>query len=291
MQNGNYILNELREISPVLAEIPYRTRLYELPEGYFENLADKILTRIKEASFEEALPDLFSRIDKKPVNNIPANYFETFPSMMMARIKAGQAASAKEELKTLSPLLDQIGKKMPFNAPAGYFSELPANLTAGAQALAFVNDELESNPLSPLMQSLKIKSTYQVPAGYFENLPERLLSRVKKQPQKAKVVSFRKSWVKYAVAAAITGLILTIGLINYNKPNTPVSINTDPISGLATVSDQEISNYIENQDLLLSVAGNSSPSVSDFNDNDINDLMSVVSDDELQQYANENMVN
>jgi adenylate kinase len=288
MQNINDILNELKEISPVLAEIPRQKELYQLPPGYFETLPDKIFSRIRNAVSSEtaSLSTILSQADKKPVFDIPADYFETFSSRLLVRIKAEQAGTAKEELEILSPLLDQIGKKTAFSTPAGYFNELPASLAAGIQAVAFVNDELESENLSPLMRGLRNKNVYETPVGYFEKLPEILLHKIRNRPEPAKVISFRKSWLKYAVAAAVTGLILTVGIFTFNKPHSAVA--TDPLTGLTTVSDQEITNYLENQDLLLAETAANSTAILDFNDNDVKDLMSEVSDDELQQYANEN---
>lgn len=289
MQTASNILNELRELSPVLAEIPRSGEIYQVPAGYFDALANKILDRLKEAAATEAeaLPAVLNQVDKKPVFDIPADYFETFAANLLARLKAEQAGSAKEELDILSPLLGQIGKKTPFSTPAGYFNELPVNLAAEMQAVAFVNDELETENSSPVLRGLKNKNTYAVPAGYFENLPEEILQKIN-QPQEAKVVPMtrRKSWMKYAVAAAITGLVLTVGYFTFNRPQSRG--NADPIGGLTAVSDQEITNFLENQDLLLAETTTNSTAILEFNDNDVKDLMSEVSDDELQQYAKEN---
>lgn len=103
MENRNTILNELKEISPVVAQVGLLNP-YEVPQGYFENLASDILQRIK----------------------------------------AGKAETAKEELEILSPLLSGLSKENPFSTPEGYFEDLTDNALSGARAIDFVNVELEN---------------------------------------------------------------------------------------------------------------------------------------------------
>src|SRR6185369_3720963 len=105
MESRITILNELREISPVVAEIN-PANPYQVPAGYFEGLAEKILLRLKNPY------------------SVPQGYFETLPDIILKKAKAQHSSSAKEELEVLSPLLSQISKKTPFSTPAGYFDEL-----------------------------------------------------------------------------------------------------------------------------------------------------------------------
>ncbi len=102
---------------------------------------------------------------------VPNGYFEGLPTQILNRIKALEAADAKEELEYLSPLLSKVSKKMPYSVPAGFFQNLSDNIVRQISEHAnhqTSKEELES--LSPLLSSLKNKNPYSVPAGYFENL-------------------------------------------------------------------------------------------------------------------------
>ncbi len=77
------ILKELQEISPTVAAIEPVTP-YKVPDGYFENLAQLVITRIQEL----------------------------------------ETPSASQEIKMLSPLLDGLKNKMPYTVPEGYFKNL-----------------------------------------------------------------------------------------------------------------------------------------------------------------------
>ncbi len=90
---------------------------------------------------------------------------------------------------------------------------------------------------------------------------------------------FNLKFVKYAVAACIVAL-LGIALFNltYHK-------NTDPIKDLATVSDQDMANYLDSDDIHWTPGISTSSASVDFNENDVHDLLSTVTDDELEQYS------
>ena len=293
MKNINEIVNELGGISPSVAAIPRGEAPYAVPSGYFEAFADKLMERIKSGRDAElgVLSPLLSQLSKKNAGEVPPEYFERFPERVVSRIRALGANSASKELELLSPLLSGLDKNPPFSLPPGYFKELSANVVAGMRAVEFVRDELEDTPA--LLGGLNEKETYQVPAGYFESLPEKIVQRLGGARQPARVVSLTKagSWIRYAVAAAVVGLILTGSLLYFNRNNGGAE---DPASGLVKVSDQEIVNYLENEYIPLagsSSAGNPAAvaSVEEFNDNDIRDLMSDVSDKELVEYANDQL--
>ena len=293
MQNRKDISNELLEISQLMAEMEAPKNPFEVPAGYFESLPGRIMERIKTAySGElkneiEALSPLLSRLEKNNVPYaVPDNYFENFPEKLLSRIKAEKAKDVVEELSLLCPLLSQADKKNPFSTPDGYFNELSDNLVEGVKAIEFVKDELEN--ISPLMGGLSKKNVYTVPIEYFDTLAENILQRIKRSEQTAKIISFKKSrpWLKYAVAAVLTGVILTIGFLTFNKQNKTTD---DPVAGLAKVSDQEIANYMDNHDIpLTEIPNNNNTPILDFNESDINDLLADVSDNELEQYQYDN---
>lgn len=261
---------------------------------------------------------LWEQISRDPVFKAPDGYFDNFAEILLNRIKAGPATetgqtpenNSREELASLSPLLSGIAKKTTFQAPEGYFSELAAGIVSGVKAIEFVNDELEE-PAS-LLAGLKDKQTYQAPEGYFDLLAVTILKKAKltgagqeqdasKPPANrpssvvlgsAQTISIKrnksKSWIRYAAAAAVTGLILVAGWPILHK--TGGTVTPDIQKSLAKVSDQEILNYIDNQTITNPQAEtmtNGSTATLDINESDIKTMMGDVPDDELKQYLEE----
>jgi hypothetical protein len=162
---------------------------------------------------------------------------------------------------------------MPFSVPEGYFETFPGLIQSG----------LQLEEVYPGLADLNQKPTYQVPEGYFEGLTAQVVARVKASAQPGKLVSFGRRWMRMAAAAAITGLLVTGAFLSYQ--NNQVSTPADPINELSSVSDQEILNYMQNQEVPALESGGTNMAVSNFTDNDVKDLMSDVSDAELEQYA------
>jgi hypothetical protein len=216
---------------------------------------------------------------------VPTDYFEGFASGLIARIKLEKTAGeVSEELQSLSPLLSVIEKKPAYTVPEGYFTGLLGNVTESIRASESIGNEIENLP--SWLQDLKTKEVYSVPVGYFDSFAASVLSQIRQARPKAKVVSFSSSkpWMKYAVAAAFTGVLLTIGLFTFNK--TKNNLQTDPIASLSKVSNQEIINYLETQDLPVDETVVNSGPGQDLNDNDIKDLFDEIPDADLIQYAN-----
>ena len=268
---SGYAGSEMGEDSALFPQQAGRVPLYTVPAGYFDEFAGKLMARIKaQASLSES--------------QTPLNEFQTPMS----------------ELERISPLLSRMNKTTPFEAPEGYFSELLTNVVSGVKAIEFVNDELDHqfDGFSALgMPGLKEKSVYQVPEGYFENLAGDILARVA-QPAtvlsdgsaQAKVVSLhrRRNWWQYSAAAAMAGLVLTIGWLSIFNKHTPTGSNND-ILNLSKVSDQEIQNYLDNHNVPLAESVPNSTVTLDISDSDIKSMLGDVSDDELKQYLDEHV--
>lgn len=282
MKKVENILNELKEISPSLAEMPFSADLFKVPDGYFNNLSDQIMQRIRLE--EEPRSQVLDGIHKITPYQIPVGYFESFASGVMARIKSEkEVQDVSEELQLLSPLLSAIEKKPAFTVPDNYFSELYSRVSETIRSGESGFEVMENLP--SWLLDLKSKETYSVPQGYFDRFAESVLSRVRLSRPKAKVISFsaRKPWMKYAVAAAFTGILLTIGFFTFNKSKN--DLPSDPIASLTKVSNQEMINFLEIQNLPVDetvVNGNTSQ---DLNDNDIMDLFDEIPDADLIQYA------
>jgi hypothetical protein len=208
----------------------------------------------------------------------------------------------KEILTELQEIAPHLGKEgfssIPYMVPRGFFEGFAENLmrriqistgeyseSKAGQQIAEVSPLLEISEISPLLAGLKKKNPYQVPVGYFIELKSKAPA-LETQPVAAKskpAPVFNIRFVKYAVAACIVALLGTaIFNLTYHK-------TTDPIKDLTTVSDQDMANYLDSDDIHwtpgIGIASSSETASVDFSENDIHDLLSSVPDDELEQYS------
>ena len=115
------IISELTQISKTLAANPVPSP-YSPPPGYFDQLPETILRRIK--ALETPTPQnelatlspLLSRINKQMPFALPETYFEN-----LAATTAELASDPGYE----SPLLQSLRNKSTYELPAGYFDGLP----------------------------------------------------------------------------------------------------------------------------------------------------------------------
>ena len=114
MEKNNTILNELRDISPVVASISNQ-QVYTVPDGYFEGLATQLMLHITVA--EKAGVDPVLDINKNNVYQVPEGYFDTLAGNILNLIKTEEESKQLEEPNFSSPLWQQIGKKNPFSLP------------------------------------------------------------------------------------------------------------------------------------------------------------------------------
>jgi len=276
------ILNELRGISPALASLPFKQPYQDVPEGYFEGLADEILLKVRDEQKSVILADA----DKTGPYQVPENYFQDLPAIIMQRIKTSDKENSEGELEILSPLLKGLKKKNIFNVPQGYFDEFSGNAIAGAKAIEFVNGELEN--LSPLMMSLKDKQLYETPSGYFEAFPAAMLKKAKESTSRVKVISMNNTRrvMRFAVAAAVIGFIAVITWFYTHQPKSE-SLKEPEITAtqLHQFSDTELQSFVESESVI--VAEPFAVSSDAFTDADIKDLLADISDEELQKYIDE----
>jgi hypothetical protein len=199
------------------------------------------------------------------------------------------------ELEEIVPYLAAQGIfNIPYQVPGGFFEDFADNLMKRIRISAAIYSEsytgqqnaevstlLEISEISPLLAGLRKKNPYQVPAGYFEELVSRVpimeVQAIASKPKPAPVLSIKI--LKYAVAACIVALLGTAVLnLTYHKIS-------DPIKDLTAVSDQDMANYLDSDDIHWTPGISSSSVSADFNENDIHDLLSGVPDEELEQYS------
>ncbi len=108
MNSSKTILSETQAISQPVANLP-KTNPFTLSQEYFELFSITLLRRIQQSE-QKALAT-------------PENYFSTFPSKLLEKIKQEHTSA---ELEELSPMLVGIQKQNPFYVPENYFSTFNA---------------------------------------------------------------------------------------------------------------------------------------------------------------------
>jgi hypothetical protein len=199
MKRSDDILNELNELSPLLAGIDCKN-VFSVPEGYFNTVADTVLVCVNAVA-----PSNHTESD------VPAGYFDTLASNILGKINGTVA----NELSEIAPFLAGIKKENPFKVPKNYFEQLPSDVVA----------IMQEEKIPVVLQDAKALQSFTVPQGYFENLSADILSKVKNDSG-AKVITMPKRMnllVKYAVAAAIIGAV-ALGVYKFTN-------NTSIISG------------------------------------------------------------
>jgi len=203
------------------------------------------------------------------------------------------------ELQEIAPRLGQEGlSRVPYEVPSGFFTDFPdllmfrIRLERGGYS---ENADREILEISPLLSGLRDKTTYQAPAGFFESLHAKIPAAENtehvvpffnpasdsKSRRDKKVMSLPMRIIRYAAAACIVGLI-GIAIFNITHHRNI----TDPITGLTGVSDQEMANYLDADDIHWT-PGVTSPAETAsvaFSDEDIHDLFKGVPDVELEEY-------
>src|SRR6185437_3787227 len=213
MNVKNDISEELRSLSALVATISRETP-YRAPEGYFLQFPTAVLERVQPSPIKTAseVPRVVGLPTTKPLTfNVPEGYFEDFAKQVLNRIKAGSGPSAGagdlswrtspsgalgDEEEKLPAILLQAGRITPYSLPEGYFEGL-----------------------SPILAVAKNKNPYLVPAGYFDGLAATIDSRTSEKQEhvhrQTRVISFGKR-MKYAAAAVLAGLIVTVGWLRWH---------------------------------------------------------------------------
>ena len=295
MNVKNDISEELRSLSALIATISRETP-YQAPEGYFLSFPMVVLESVQTglprvAGIEKANSLAFS---------VPEGYFEGFAQQVLNRIKAGVSndsgngmaddtgngmADDMGEEETLPAILVQAGRRRPYMAPEGYF-----------------------DGLSPLLTVAKDKNPYLVPVGYFDGLAANIVAEVLGEGEvvaegartSGRVVALgkRANWMKYAAAAVIAGLIVTIGWLRWPSSTPPAQVagvqtqqaTVEIAKNLSKVSDQELQNFLVDQDTTLAqpVTNNTaSMAALGLDDGDMKTLLGDVPDGELKAYLEE----
>jgi hypothetical protein len=122
MENRYEIVKELRDISPLVADIQPVTP-FTVPDGYFTALPEMVLEKLKrEALLTGAAGNTYG---------VPAGYFDALPGNILAKIKSN-SSDTREELAEIAPLLNTISRREVYAVPSGYFAN--TDFAGSAQA-------------------------------------------------------------------------------------------------------------------------------------------------------------
>lgn len=125
MNQPDNILNELQELSPILASVP-KYNVLKAPEGYFEDFSSLMLLKVHAM--------------ESPQLSVPEGYFDNLPATIIARIKAEDQSEVLTETQEISATVAAIGNRNVFTVPEGYFESLKiSNLETSATAAKVVS--------------------------------------------------------------------------------------------------------------------------------------------------------
>ena len=243
MENKIDILNELLALSPAIAAIK-KVNVFTVPDGYFEYLSADILMGI---DVENGLLNLTS---DDSVAEVPAGYFDTLAGSILGKIKA---LDIEVEAVNLSSELTGIRSKSVLEVPAGYFESLAGSILAKIKTEQADDAATEIRALSPMLYSIQSQNIFELPQGYFENLSGEVLDKVVPQPKVIKMQRRSSTFIKYAVAAAFTG-VMALGVFKFTSTDKKVNLPGYVTAGLkvqdvdqelAKISDDDIVKYLE----------------------------------------------
>lgn len=134
MEFSENIFNELKEISPLLANME-RTNIFSVPENYFANFSGEILGKI---NGDFSFPMIAS---EDHAFKVPEEYFENLAGNILNKIKNLEAGSDASESEQVSPLLYSLKNKNVFTVPDGYFENL----------VSIVSDKVSAKPAAKVV--------------------------------------------------------------------------------------------------------------------------------------------
>ena len=85
MENRTDILNELKQLSPLLAQRE-KLNLFSVPENYFSSVEAQVMEKIYVDSVSAELHHTgLKGLEKQEVFNVPYGYFERLPNEMLSK--------------------------------------------------------------------------------------------------------------------------------------------------------------------------------------------------------------
>jgi flagellar assembly factor FliW len=118
MEYNSEILQELKEISPLLSQIENKNP-YIIASSYFSALPGNVLNKIK------ADDEAFSSFTRINPYTAPANYFNRLSDNIIKKLNVDEDQNEVfAEMEEISPLLNTISKSPVYSTPPHYFNDL-----------------------------------------------------------------------------------------------------------------------------------------------------------------------
>jgi len=199
----------------------------------------------------EIAPKLAS-MDKTNPYKLPVDYFNSFGSLLLDKIKYGEV---KAELRVLAPELSRLNKPVAAEVPAAYFTGLSGKLIDKIRSIEASQELAE---IAPALSKLEKVNAIAVPANYFKSLPQQVINKVHEQKVALEpaapglmdsVNSLFDRWIgilfkpKYTVAFAGIATTMIVAVMMFMK----VEQCDDLDCRFAQLSTDEINNYLENK--------------------------------------------
>ena len=179
------IQEELKEISPLVAGIISKENPMDVPAGYFESFAERLMDKIKSSSepqqtVQQELTDLsvvLSQAAKSVLFEVPEGYFERFPALLMDRMKDTGLLLNDPQLN--APFWAAAGKALPYEVPDRFFGTFPQELMKRMEAERSSSAQEELEILSPVLSRIGRQMPFDAPAGYFNELTDNMIGGMK----------------------------------------------------------------------------------------------------------------
>lgn len=227
MNERDYILTELKEISATVAELP-RVNVYTVDAAYFNGVEAELMARI-------AADRLYTT---QNAFSVPDGYFEGLSNSILDKIRASENNEVLDEMSQLSSTIAGIGNANVFTVAPTYFGELDSTILQSIYASECNEVIDEMTKLSPTVAAIGNKNVYTAPQGYFDGLRFANTEAPVVKMQKQTAV---RSFFKYAVAAVVTGLLGISVYTFVNKPLKP-DMQTAALNKVMKQADEIIKN-------------------------------------------------
>jgi hypothetical protein len=191
-------------------------------------------------------------------------------------------------LASLSQDVAQLPKSTPFSLPQDYFDRFSTRLM---ETILNEGAEQDLTELSPLLKSLKHENPYTIPEDYFNNL------KVEIPGKQAPVIGMKRvgSWVKYAAAACLLGIIATVFFVSKTENGNQLAILPKEAETFQQkISPDAIAMYLEEMDNLSVAETNENEQVDtasnllvDMSRETIKEILQEIPDKDISLYMNQ----
>lgn len=199
---------------------------------------------------------------------VPMGYFVLLSADIMSKIKQEVVISTN-----------------PYSAPIGYFDGLASNILDKIKVAKQKRSKeiiAELDEVAPLLNTIDHGNFLSVPYGYFESFT----ADSPEERKQAKVVSIGNGitkWLSYTAAASIIFILSASSYLYINHHMKSVDKSLTIEQRLATLGDDEIFNYLQND--LGDPDPNNASQIEE--DPKINNLLMNISDEEIERFSND----